>query len=368
MIESIETIFNNWFFLTYLSLAFFTAIIIIEVYFKKNKVTTLQNVLVICFSIIFILMFGLRDYDVGVDTMMYTSVYNKGRSDLYNEKGFNLFNTLLYKFGASDRVFIFSIAFSYLSLIYIFLKRKQYKNVFLIFFCWVSLFFFKSMGINTIRQGLACSIFLVGLTFKKDYIKYLFFVIAASFHVSLAIVLLVFFISKYFDKNKYAILSFVLGAILSITNIPIYSWLSLIPGINTLVNDKFEFYSAVSSSDYKIGFRIDFFIFNLFFAIVGYYYTRYVLKDNFKESKESKESKDYNLVYNMYLYLSGFFFIMFNSGYSDRYGVLSWMLIPLLIAPFFEYSKIKSRVFNKFTLLLVCFIFGIVFYKLKIQV
>ncbi len=65
MIESAETIFNNWFFLTYLSLAFFAGIIIIEVYFKKNKVTTLQNILVACFSVIFILMFGLRDYDVG---------------------------------------------------------------------------------------------------------------------------------------------------------------------------------------------------------------------------------------------------------------------------------------------------------------
>lgn len=362
MIESTETIFNNWFFLTYLSLAFFTAIIVIEVYFKKNKVTTLQNILLICFSVIFILMFGLRDFEVGVDTMMYVGVYNIGKSDLYNEKGFNLFNVLLYKLGASDRVFIFSVAFSYLTLIYVFLKKKHYNNVFLIFFCWVSLFFFKSMGINTIRQGLACSIFLVGLTFRRNYIKYLFFVIAATFHISLAIVLLAFFVAKYFNKNKYAIISFVLGAILSITNVPIYSWLSLIPGINSLVNDKFEFYSSVSTFDYKIGFRIDFFIFNLFFAVVGYYYVTYVLKD------DSKESKDYNIIYNMYLYLSGFFFVMFNSGYSDRYGVLSWMLIPLVIAPFFEYQKIKSNVFNKFTLLLVCFIFGIVFYKLKTQV
>ncbi|WP_291073124.1 EpsG family protein [Empedobacter sp. UBA5987] len=361
MIESAETIFNNWFFLIYLSLAFFAGIIIIEVYFKKNKVTTLQNILVICFSVIFILMFGLRDYDVGVDTMMYKSVYSLGKSDLYNEKGFNLYNTLLFKLGASDRFFILSIAFIYLALIYVFLKRKQFNNIFLIFFCWVSLFFFKSMGINTIRQGLACSIFLVGLTFKKNYIKYLLFVIAFTFHISLAIALVAFLISKFFDKNKYAIISFILGTILSITNIPIYSWLSVIPGINSLVNDKFQLYSTVSASDYKIGFRIDFFIFNLFFAIVGYYYTRYILKDS------SKESKDYNLVYNMYLYLSGFFFIMFNSGYSDRYGVLSWMLIPLLIAPFFEYSSIKPKVFNKFTLLLVCFIFGIVFYKLKLN-
>lgn len=363
MVEAAEAIFNNWFFLIYLSLAFFTGIIVIEVYFKKNKVTSLQNILVICFCIIFILMFGLRDYDVGADTMMYKSVYNIGKSDLFNEKGFNLYNSILFKLGASDRIFIFSIAFCYLTLIYIFLKRKQYNNVFLIFFCWVSLFFFKSMGINTIRQGLGCSIFLLGLTFNKNYIKYLFFIIAASFHVSLAIVFLVFFVAKYFDKEKYAIISFILGTVLSITNIPIYSWLSLIPGLNSLVNDKFEFYSAISTSDYKIGFRFDFFIFNLFFAIVGYYYVTYIiLKDN------SKESKDYKLIYSMYLYLSGFFFIMFNSGYSDRYGVLSWMLIPLLIAPFFEYPKIKSRVFNKFMLLFVCFIFGIVFYKLKTQV
>lgn len=365
MIESTEIIFNNWFFLIYLSLAFFTAIIIIEVFFKKNKVTTLQNILVICFSIIFILLFGLRDYDVGVDTMMYKSVYSIGKSDLYNEKGFNLYNTLLFKLGASDRFFIFSIAFIYLTLIYIFLKRKHYNNIFLIFFCWVSLFFFKSMGINTIRQGLGCSIFLVGLTFKKNYIKYLLFAIAATFHISLAIALVAFLISKFFVNKKYAITCFILGVLLSITNIPIYSWLALIPGLNSLVNDKLDFYNAVSTFDYKIGFRFDFFIFNLFFAIVGYYYVTYILKGN---SKDSQDSQDYKIVFNMYLYLSGFFFIMFNSGYSDRYGVLSWMLIPLLIAPFFEYPKIRSRVFNKFTLLLVCFIFGIVFYKLKTQV
>ena len=41
-----------------------------------------------------------------------------------------------------------------------------------------------------------------------------------------------------------------------------------------------------------------------------------------------------------YLFLTGYFFLMFGAIYSDRFGVLSWALLPLILMPFLEMSEI----------------------------
>ena len=150
---------------------------------------------------------------------------------------------------------------------------------------------------------------------------------------------------------------FITSTILSLGKVPIYDFLIKIPIVNKIFVDKISNYSSVDLDSYKIGFRPDFFIFNVFFAIVGFYGYKYYDKKN--------ENLFYKRTYNMYLMLSGVFFLMFNSGYSDRYGIFSWVLIPILVSPFFDDFKVKNVFINKGTIILVCFILGITFYALK---
>lgn len=41
----------------------------------------------------------------------------------------------------------------------------------------------------------------------------------------------------------------------------------------------------------------------------------------------------------LYILLTSFFVLAFKMPYSDRFGILSWVLIPIVILPIFNCSK-----------------------------
>lgn len=351
----LENHFNYQFLALYLIMAFCCTFIFIETYLKKKSSLKLQWFFTILYAILFLFLFGLRDFSVGIDTITYVNFFLN--ETLLTDFGFYYFNKLLKEIGFDGHDYLFTVSFIYLFFILLFLKISKFKNVFLIFFCFVSLFFFKSMGNNIIRTGMAMSIFLCGYILPNKYLKYLFFVIAITIHSSFVIPILAYMGSYFLRNAKFSIIVFVASTILSLVKIPIYDVLLKIPVINRLFVDKISAYSAVNVDSYNIGFRLDFFVFNLFFAIVGYYGYNYYNKKN--------ENFFYQRTYNIYMIMSGIFFLMFNSGFSDRYGLFSWALIPILIAPFFDNFKVKNTFINKGTILLVSFILGITFYALK---
>lgn len=230
--------------------------------------------------------------------------------------------------------------------------RITKENRLFLLFCIISFFFFKSMGMNTIRQGVGFSLFLLSLTFNDNKkARYFFMFLALSIHLSIALPILVYEVSRYIKNLKVPCFIFILCAILSLLKFNVYSLFQKIPLLS--IADKVDTYSNVDSSNYKIGFRIDFFIFNLLFAIIGYYVyvrTNYV--------------QNYLRYLSSYLILSGCFFLMFNSGYSDRYGFLSWMFIPLLILPILKGDRI-NKIVTIPSVVSLCFFIAVIFYIIK---
>lgn len=348
MYNSNEILFNRLF----LSIYFFLSLsvcVLIKIGNSSNKKTDqLQNLAVVFYAILFLFLFGFRGFDIGVDTETYLSMFENSKDLVFVDFGFGFLNRFLVD-KISNRGFIFLMAFMYIIPMILALFRIIKTNRLLLFFCITSFFFFKSMGMNTIRQGVGFSFFFLSLTYDSNKrLRYLFMFLALSIHLSIVIPIIVFEASKYIRNIKYPIFVFILCTFLSILKFNIYALFQNIPLIS--IADKMESYSNVDASDYKIGFRIDFFFFNLLFAIIGYHIY-----------KNTQSSLKY---LSSYFILSGFFFLMFNSGYSDRYGFLSWIFIPLIILPVLNGEKINKFI-NISSILSFCFFIAIIFYTIK---
>lgn len=352
MINYFEESFNDNFLYLYLLMAFCAIFVIIETFVRKKKTTNVQWFLLILFSVLFTLMLGTRNINVGNDTITYINFYLDQTT--LPDFGFNYFNNVMYQFGVSVDSYILIIAFLYMFFLIYFIKLTKVDNIFLLFFCFVSLFFFKSMGVNIIRTGVAMSFFLCAFISKNKKFKYVFFLLSISFHSSFIIPILGYFGVYFLKSVRIPLVIYIISIFLSIINIQIYFWIQKIPVVNLVFYDKIASYSNIDKSSYTIGFRYDFFLFNLFFAVVGYF--GYKIYNN---------DIRYKRTYYLYLILSGFFYIMFNSGFSDRYGLFSWSLIPILLLPFLESKKLEYILMNKYIILIVCFCTGLFFYGFK---
>lgn len=346
-----DILFDRLFLTLYFTVCFIVFIFMQVGYYNNRESSKLQGYFLLLFSISFLVLFGYRNFEVGVDTMTYLSMFGNSDDFLFVDFGFGFLNKFLNG-RVTERGFIFLMAFLYMVPLYFAIVRFSTKNKLLLFFCIISFFFFKSMGINTIRQGVAFSLFFLSLSYKKNrWVKFLLTFLALSMHLSMIFPIIVYGASKYLKNLKIPFIIFFICTLLSFVKFNIYGLLQNIPLL--AIADKIDAYSNIDSGDYKIGFRFDFFLFNLLFVLIGYFIYKRV-----------DEPYKYSRYLSSYLILSGVFIVMFNSGFSDRYGFLSWIFIPLLILPVLNGEKI-NRLITITSILYFCFFIAMVFYVIK---
>lgn len=344
--------FENQYVLLYAFMA------ITALFFIKGSASKTTNVIfVVFFSVLWLFLFGLRDYEVGSDTFTYINSFsdfskykNYFNYQDFKDFGYYLFLLIISKFTSSERVFIFifdlliiiPLAFSFIKI--------DTKKAFFLFFLFCSFFFFKSIGINIMRQGVSISFFLLGLVYfmqsKRIYYIPLFF-IAFSFHASIFLPIFIYILSKRIKSPKLPLILYLTSILLSVLNFDFNLLLSNIPLLSFLFEDRLLGYFNSSTSDYQTGFRLSFVLFNTIFAFVGYYFHRLNVENRFK---------NYNTIFYTYLFLSANFFLMFNIPYSDRSGLLSWIFIPFLLYPFII-NTIKLGALKLYVFCIFIFIF-----------
>ncbi|MGV0922711.1 EpsG family protein [Empedobacter tilapiae] len=358
MLNKEEIFFNRLYLILYLILSFVTFIIIIETYYKNKNTKKIQLLLLNFFCIIYIFLFGLRDVNVGVDTK-YSILYFTGKVSVNSlsdvkDLGIYFISIITKKISSNVSFFLCIMASIFIIPLNIFIKKININNTLVLFFFFVSFFFFRNMGMNTIRQGVAVSFFLLGIFYyfkNKKIITSILFILAFLNHASIIIAILILIVSRYIYNIRFSYYVYIITTIISITNINIVNFLSKVPVINILVQDRLESYYTENAMEvYRVGFRPDFWLFNTLFAIIGYYVNKKV-KDIY-----------YTQIYVTYLCLSSFFFLMFSGAFSDRFGVLSWILIPLLILPLTNKDLNKKiNYLNIFMIFILCFSLFLVF-------
>jgi hypothetical protein len=323
-------------------MALVAIIFAIETTLKGKEWEKIQSTLVVVFSIVFIFFFGLRAEDIGADTENYLLAFvNMGTLQTLQEikdPGFYFFILLVKNIYDNGQFFLFCMSAIYLLSICTIVLYLPIKNKFLLFFVFVSFFFFESLGINIVRQGIAIALFILAITKEDNNQKkqILLFVLGAMFHASVIIAVIFYFLSKRLYNVKIPFFFLLISAILSFKGVDLSGVLASLPFGRNLIESRMDKYVDINQFEtYRIGFRVDFFIFNLIFAGIGYhFYKNKLLMELFPK---------YKRYFFSYLFLSGYFFLMFNARYSDRFGVLSWVFLPLILMPFLDNSEIMKN-------------------------
>ena len=356
-----EILFNFRYNIIYYITACITLFFVAEFYFKNKAHTKIQYFILIILLGILILLFGTRGEYVGIDTVNNIKYFTGSVkiNDLGELKDIGIYflSITFAQFSQDVDYFLTLIACIYIVPLYLSFRKLDLITPLIFFLFLFSLFFFKSMGMNTVRQGLAFSIFFLGLvSMIKDrkLHSYILFVLSFFMHASIIIPIVILLIAKRLNNIKIAYFVYGICTLLALVNFKANLVLGQIPIVNILVEERLDTY-YIDTGNYRIGFRPDFWLFNSIFAGIGYITLKHIDKFN-----SEFLSKNYKIFFTVYLLLSSFFFLMFSARFSDRFGFLSWMFIPLLLLPYAQ-SRVKIGVLNTLTVFFICVFLATIF-------
>lgn len=314
------------------------------------------NILIfICFILMWLLL-GFRPIShVFGDMINYNKSFDLIKSGVEVPSGDVLFRSLMvFCINYLNANWFFLICFTiYIAPIYIALKKWFQSNWIWPFALIVSLFSFYAFGVNGIRNGMATSIFILGLSYRGPT-RWLLFLIAFNVHSSLALPIAAAIIFTKFKNIYYYVYGWVACLIITLA----------LPNIGTLLagsglfDEKLERYVELDISRTGMGqasFRLDFLLFGLLPIVVGLFY-RLKLKFN---------DLIYNEILAIYITANAFWLLVIRIPFSNRVAYLSWFLYGLVLAYPFVKAKSKNFKFSNryYSLLLVgLFIFSVTFF------
>ncbi|WP_162088614.1 EpsG family protein [Chryseobacterium aquaeductus] len=325
---------------------------------KKKHYNNISKFATAVFFAIIIFLFGLRDLQVGSDTEMYKWMFlTYNNTDFGIQLIFKYLIIIMHFFTNNYQYFLLTVSMFYLLVIFwsinVFLESFE-SNFLLIGFAFISVFFFRQLGINIVRQGVSLAFVLLAVSYyfkdsKNVKTWVLPFIVAIGFHSATVVILLLF---VFIVLVKKATLRFYY--IWYITLLCISAMGGSILSLGTFLNyflvidsGKADFYvKGEGAGDYVTGFKAQFAAFNTIFLIIFSLINYKILKN---------EDENYKMLLKYFMLISGVFFMMFQIPFSDRWGVMTWVTIPFLMAPLFS-VKNTSR-FAIPTVLFFIFIF-----------
>lgn len=327
--------------------------------FTKYKRSTDE---LLCYSYLFfsIIYFSLRTLENSIDTLSYKTIYFdsityfSSLSDYLsaNRKSI-IFSFFAYYFAKYFSFFFFKLFFCLINHFLLFkivtkLNRFlgfQYKIVLLILFTLI--FPYTSIQGGLIMNSISILILLLStIYFFERKLMYCFLSIITSImlHQSAFIyaIALITVITLRDLKLIYFKTAFMLNIILVYLGFYIFRYFDF--ELITEFND-----IALLASDYKIGFKTSFILFNSFFFFLFWFLG-------------SNKSKLFDFFYKLFIVLSIIFFQSFNIAFSDRVGLYSWVLIPIIIFTLLEkYEYINKQFIFLFSLLSILNIIVIIY-------
>ena len=246
--------------------------------------------------------------------------------------GFYYLQNVIRSYTSSHFAYFFILAFIYLGGYLIFIKKFISKDYLLIYFLiTITSLGFYSYGVNTIRQGLALSLFLIAIAYdRNNIVSLLFSIISFFFHKSLLIPILAFWIlKKYNIKNNFVYLWMLCLLITVIFGSTLAATLGEFLGTS---DSRLDSYLVESSQGYKTGFKFNFFLYSLAPIIYG-----------FKINSKINDPV-YSKMLSLYVIVNAVWLLVIRIPFTDRFAYLSWVLIPfILVYPLTKYQIFKNK-------------------------
>ncbi|MCB2339602.1 EpsG family protein [Clostridium estertheticum] len=315
------------------------------------------NSRVILFILFYIVSINVisRDFsalsDAGVYVTSFLNMHNQGLSNMFIQHSsdplFSLIMWVISRVTVSHFVF-----FAILWFIFIFAFLKAFSIILLpnqellVFFSFTMYYFFYSIATNVLRQGLSISFLFIVLSYylteqEKKKTTLFLLLCACLFHwsaVPFAAILLIF--RRINIKIRTLLIVWVLSAFAYLTNIQqtiLIPLLQYIPKLSLYLTFRNFYGNGVN--------RLDFLLFSSIWVLFIM-----VIKGKFNVTSQ------YNKLIKVYIAFNTVFLLMGFIPFSDRIGLYSWMLVPLIVwLPIFNTKK-----FRPFLILTVLIIFLLV--------
>lgn len=325
-------------------------------FLTKTKMVKIYSSKIIWFLVVFCILFiGWREWrvrEVFVDSAYYGNEYlNLAYVNIAEVKDIGFY--LLQKICASLYLSVNSF-FIVCASLYVIPQALVAKNIskeygFIVFLMMIVFFQFYNYGVNGIRNGLAFSFLLLSFVNYKKKISFVCYaIIAILFHKSAILPFLAFICASRFNKSIKPYL-FVWIMSIPLSFFVKESVADLLLSIN-FVSERAEGY-LIGEADIDefshVGFRYDFVLYSFAPIIVGMYF---ILKKNFANIF-------YRILYCTYVLANASWVLINSVPYSNRFAVLSWFIMPLImIFPFIFCPDIKYR-YLKITGMLIANLF-----------
>lgn len=346
MRDFVTTIFVYYYSLLFVSMILF---ILHNNYFQRSNKIIFPNYLILIWIPISAVFIGGRSVEVGTDTISYALMYERATNNYsYEYFEVEIFFYFYLKLLSTFNSFSFFLYTTYLVFIlcltYFLKKISQFYGVILILY--FSTFFFYSLSINIIRNGLSFPFWLLGFyyfTRKENFKMLTCFLVSILLHKS---AFFVFIMVPLVRKLSIKTLIFTWAIVSSLSLVNLDPIKSLISSIG-LLDDIFLYSKYINNSDseYLTGFRFTFWLINA--SVIAYALLAKVKNSNFVNW------------FKLFILLSILAVFSFQYPYSDRMNLFSWFLIPVLITLIEE----QRGSFNKFNyplrVVLISFIISI---------
>lgn len=307
---------------------------------RGNNITPI-SLLIVTITTIYI---GTRPIKLYGDSNLYTLIFNLVQSGVWNE----LPGTTSEPFWSTIEYFciettdasgwLFVVASFYVVCMSIAAYRWLPKHFLIAIVFLFTAFSFWGYATNGIRNGMATSIAMLGLSFfmrtkKELIIGYGLLIIAALTHKSMMLTIATATAALYLRNTKvnitFWLFCIVLGLIFQ------EQFKSLFAG---LIDDRrLTHYLNIEVSDKvfsKTGFRWDFMLYSSLPILVGWYA---ILKQNIID-------KTYAFLLHTYIFSNAFWILINTAAYSNRFAYLSWFLYPIiLVYPFCKSKFIQNQ-------------------------
>lgn len=305
-----------------------------------------NNIYIVSLVTIFLttVYIGTRPIWCYADTILYTTMFNLVQSGVWNDFPdvarepfwYYIQNICIDITDASGWLLV--VALFYVLCMSIAAYRWLPKHFLIAIIFLFTAFSFWGYATNGIRNGMATSIAMLGLSFfcrtrKELIIGYTLLILASLTHKS-CMLTIVAATGALWLKNTQINISFWLFCILLSLLFQeqfkeLFSWMiddgRMAGYLNAEVNE--DMFS-------KTGFRWDFLLYSSLPIVIGW----------FVISKKKINDKTYAFILHTYIFSNAFWVLINTAAYSNRFAYLSWFLYPIvLIYPFCKFKFLKNQ-------------------------
>ncbi len=277
----------------------------------------------ILFLLFILLYIGLRPiHGVFVDMTNYNFMFE------YFQEGGDISDSidlLFFQFTKfcssimSAQIYFFVCAALYILPLY-FICKKWFKEYWFYGFLFLVISFsFWAYGTNGIRNGIATSLFLFGISREKWLYKAVWILIAIGFHKSMLLPTAGFIFANMYHKPKQFLVFWFLCIPLSLVSGGF--WENLFSGI--IEDTRIKYFTTVAEEGVfsSTDFRWDFLLYGSTAVYAGWYY---IVKKKFSD-------KVYFCLFNTYIFANAFWILVIRANFSNRFAYLSWFMMALVI-------------------------------------